>query len=93
MSVNIRVIGSGSKGNCTAVWTENTVMLIDAGKLAVRHIKSVLAADLSYPIILDEDGEIMDGRHRVMKALIDGEESIRAVRFSENPAPCSTVED
>jgi phosphoribosyl 1,2-cyclic phosphodiesterase len=37
------VLGSGSKGNCTAVWTDNTVLLIDAGKLSVRRIKSSLA--------------------------------------------------
>ena len=42
MPVNICVIGSGSKGNCTAVWNENTILLIDAGKLAVRYIRSTL---------------------------------------------------
>mgnify|MGYP000002863690 CR=1 FL=1 len=57
----------------------------------VGHIKSVLNADLSYPIILDEDGGIMDGRHRIMKALMDGERSIKAVRFTRNP-PASRVE-
>lgn len=54
----------------------------------VGHMKSVQNADLSYPIILDEDGEIMDGRHRLMKALLNGEETIKAVRFETNPAPC-----
>jgi disulfide oxidoreductase YuzD len=52
------------------------------------HIEAILEADLSYPIILDEDGEILDGRHRVMKALIDREKTIKAVRFLENPSPC-----
>jgi len=53
------------------------------------HVRAVIDADLSYPIILDEDGEIMDGRHRIMKALIDGEKTIKAVKFDENPNPCS----
>ena len=52
------------------------------------HIEAVLEADLQYPIILDEDGEIMDGRHRIMKALIDRAETIKAVRFLVNPSPC-----
>lgn len=59
----------------------------------VGHMKSVTDADLKYPIILDEDGEIMDGRHRIMKALLSGKVSIKAVRFEENPSPCRTEED
>ncbi len=54
----------------------------------VMHMKAVEAADLTLPIILDEDGEIMDGRHRIMKAMLKGEKTIRAVRFDENPSPC-----
>lgn len=54
----------------------------------VMHMRAVQSADLSYPIILDEDGELMDGRHRIMRALLDGCETIKAVRFSENPSPC-----
>lgn len=54
----------------------------------VMHIKAIEAADLSKPIILDEDGEIMDGRHRVMKCMWKGFPTIKAVRFDENPSPC-----
>ena len=54
----------------------------------VMHMAAVQAADLSMPIILDEDGELMDGRHRIMKAMLKGEPVIRAVRFDENPSPC-----
>lgn len=53
----------------------------------VMHMKAVQAADLDKPIILDEDGELMDGRHRLMKAMLLGEETIKAVRFDENPSP------
>jgi len=54
----------------------------------VMHFNAVNEADLNYPIILDEDGEVMDGRHRIMKAIIEGESAIKAVRFDSNPAPC-----
>jgi len=53
----------------------------------VEHVKCINNADLKYPIILDQDGDIMDGRHRVMKALILGKKTIKAVRFTKNPIP------
>ena len=50
MSVRVCVLGSGSGGNCTAVWTRDTVLLIDAGKLAARYIRDSLAkAGLGLP--------------------------------------------
>lgn len=54
----------------------------------VMHMRAVEAADLNFPIILDEDGEILDGRHRVMKAMLREEPFILARRFDENPPPC-----
>lgn len=59
----------------------------------VMHMNAVNAVDLSYPIIMDEDGDIMDGRHRLMKAILTGASSIKAVRFKENPNPCRRDED
>lgn len=59
----------------------------------VTHMKGVNDADLNKPIILDEDGELMDGRHRLMKAMLLGEKTIKAVRFDENPSPCQEKED
>ena len=62
------------------------------GELSLRkmvmHMNAVNDADLSRPIILDEDGELMDGRHRIMKAMLNGEKTIKAVRFDKNPDPC-----
>lgn len=56
----------------------------------VGHMKSVMAADLSYPIIFGQDGRLMDGAHRVMKALLLGKPTIRAVRFENDPPPDRT---
>lgn len=58
----------------------------------VMHMRAVNAADLDMPIILDEDGELMDGRHRLMKAMLIGAETIKVVRFDENPSPCRVSE-
>lgn len=51
------------------------------------HMSLVEAADLAYPIILSSNGRIMDGMHRVVKALVQGLESIEAVRFTVDPEP------
>jgi len=45
------------------------------------HCLKVKKADLSKPIILDWDGGIADGRHRVIKAIIEGKRTIKAVRM------------
>lgn len=58
----------------------------------VGHMKAVEAANLDFPIILDEDGCLMDGRHRLMKAMMLGHETIKAVRFDENPGPCKVTD-
>lgn len=55
------------------------------------HVKAVINADLKFPIILSEDGTILDGRHRVMKALLNGLSSVKAVRFDQNPEPCRCI--
>lgn len=53
----------------------------------VEHIKLIEAVDLSYPIILSADGTVMDGMHRVAKALLAGQADIEAVQFVEDPPP------
>lgn len=56
------------------------------------HLQAVQQADLAYPIILDEEGCIMDGRHRITKAILLGHTTIKCVRFDKNPEPCTTKE-
>jgi hypothetical protein len=51
------------------------------------HLELVDAADLSYPIILAADGSVMDGMHRVTKALREGRQDIEAVQFTVDPEP------
>ncbi len=53
----------------------------------VEHMRFIEETDLSYPIILATDGRVMDGMHRVVKALLEGKETIEAVQFSEDPEP------
>lgn len=53
----------------------------------VGHIKLIQAADMAFPIILSSDGRVMDGMHRVSKALLLGLNTIKAVKFSSDPKP------
>jgi hypothetical protein len=45
-------------------------------------------ADLNVPILIDWTGGIADGRHRVIRALIEGKATVKARRLIERPAPC-----
>jgi hypothetical protein len=53
----------------------------------VDHMRLVREVDLSYPIILRVDGRVMDGMHRIARALLDGHSTIRAVQFEYQPDP------
>lgn len=54
--------------------------------LLAEHIKRVLAADLSYPVIVSADGNVMDGNHRIVKAWLEGKR-VKMVRFEVTPPP------
>ena len=51
------------------------------------HFKQMLEADPTYPIILNDDGHLMDGGHRLCKALAEGKTTILAVQFPTMPKP------
>ena len=53
----------------------------------VGHTRLILECDLAFPIILSSDGGVMDGMHRVCKALLEGRSEIEAVRFVRDPEP------
>lgn len=53
----------------------------------LEHMRLIDEVDTSYPIILDQDGRVMDGMHRVCRALRDGNEQVPAVRFRKTPEP------
>jgi hypothetical protein len=49
------------------------------------HMKRVLDSDLSIPILIDDQGCVCDGWHRVIKAIVTGKDNIKAIRFEEMP--------
>lgn len=51
------------------------------------HYSVAMQADMNYPIVLGEDGRIMDGHHRLLKALIEKRSTIKVVQFVIDPTP------
>lgn len=56
-------------------------------RAVMAHAAQAEAADLSYAILLCADGRIMDGMHRVMKAVAQGRDAIPARKLSKTPPP------
>tara|TARA_R110002126_G_scaffold150139_3_gene296229 strand:+ start:1695 stop:2039 length:345 start_codon:yes stop_codon:yes gene_type:complete len=50
-----------------------------------KHAKRTMEADLKYPIILSPDGVILDGKHRLAKAIANNIDELLAVQFLEMP--------
>ncbi|RED13777.1 hypothetical protein [Pontivivens insulae] len=53
----------------------------------VGHMRLMNDADTAFPILLCEDGHIMDGMHRVAKRVLDGHKDVLARRFLKTPPP------
>jgi hypothetical protein len=70
----------------TSYWFEGSAEVPTVRKV-VEHTKLMLDVDLSFPIILGHDGRLMDGMHRIARALLEGKAEIAAVRFISPPEP------
>lgn len=53
----------------------------------VEHMRQVNKANLKYPIIIAENGNVLDGQHRIAKALLTGENSIPYVLIKNDELP------
>jgi hypothetical protein len=53
----------------------------------VEHARLMRDADLSFPVILGPDGRVMDGMHRIARAMLEGRTEVSAVRFPALPEP------
>jgi len=51
------------------------------------HIALINEVDPRHPIILCAQGRLMDGMHRVVKAIAEGRTQVPSVQFSKTPAP------
>jgi hypothetical protein len=53
----------------------------------VEHFRRVRTADLSRPLLLSSEGWLMDGFHRLARALLDGVAELPVRRFPSDPEP------
>ena len=60
---------------------------IPSGRSIAEHYKLITEADLSYPVILSAERRVMDGMHRIIKALVEGHKTIDAVILEKTPPP------
>lgn len=60
---------------------------VPSARLIAHHIHLIQMADLSYPILLCSEGRLMDGMHRAIKAVLQGDSTIKAIQLDETPPP------
>ncbi|MBF84874.1 MAG: hypothetical protein CL489_10475 [Acidobacteria bacterium] len=53
----------------------------------IAHLYKLTHANFDYPIILDPEGYIMDGMHRLSKAFLERRETIPVVMFDKDNLP------
>lgn len=51
----------------------------------IYHMNRCKDCNKTYPIILDDAGQVCDGWHRICKAIIDGDAEIDAIRIEKMP--------
>ena len=51
----------------------------------IHHMNRCKEADLQYPILLDDYGDVADGRHRMCKAILEGHRTIKTIRLETMP--------
>lgn len=69
-----------------AVDLSSNMFKLENMKDFIFQCKRVQECSLDYPIILDDFGQIADGNHRICKAILEGKETIKAIRLEEMPA-------
>ncbi|HEU5387208.1 MAG TPA: hypothetical protein VFV73_15020 [Streptosporangiaceae bacterium] len=70
----------------TVYWFEGSTAAPTV-RAIVEHARLMRDADLSFPVILGPDGRVMDGMHRIARAMLDGRTEVSAVRFPALPEP------
>jgi len=78
--VSVKALRANLDGSC---WFTTNPVLHDI----VEHMRRVMRADLRYPIILSPDNLVMDGLHRLTKAILRKNKYIWAVKLPRLPVP------
>ena len=85
----VKTLLTAAKKSSTVSWTIPESFLIEWSwekEDIDDHVERCLAADLSCPILVWDD-KILDGCHRVVKALASGQSEVKAKVIRDIPAP------
>jgi hypothetical protein len=66
-------------------WYGNDV--VPTCRSVAEHARLINEADLAHPLILSSDGRVMDGMHRVAKAVVQNLDRLPAKKFVQDPVP------
>jgi hypothetical protein len=73
--------------NVDAILDELIRWRLDNFRDFMNHFKRVKDADLSKPLIVRSDGYVMDGWHRIIRAILEGITDLPQKRFIVDPEP------
>ena len=59
----------------------------------ISHVNRVQSSDLDVPILISPSGGIIDGTHRLCKAVLEKRETVKVKYFKELPSPDCTYKD
>jgi hypothetical protein len=68
-------------------WFSDARQKFPTCRAVAEHARDIFAVEFTHPIILDPQGEVIDGMHRLCKAWLLGREEIDAVQLNAMPAP------
>ena len=82
-----RLVSMSAIGELDENWWYQAESDVPTPRSFAEHMKLVQSTDLKHPIILCSGGRLMDGMHRLVKALLEERETILAVKFERTPEP------
>ncbi|MCE8438385.1 hypothetical protein [Rhodovulum sulfidophilum] len=68
-------------------WWYGDANAVPTPRSIASHIALINEVDPLHPVILCAEGRLMDGMHRVVKAIAEGRTHVPAVQFSTTPDP------
>lgn len=68
-------------------WWYSDAETVPTPRSIASHLALINEVDPRHPIILCAEGRLMDGMHRVVKAIAERRTHLPAVRFDRTPAP------
>jgi hypothetical protein len=83
----VQPVAVDSVGEIDTVYWFDSSTVAPTVRAVVEHARLMLDADLSFPVILGPDGRVMDGMHRIARAMLEGKAEVSAVRFPVLPDP------